>query len=476
MHICVVGTGSSGWIAANYLRLLPNIRKVTVVGSSEIPPIGVGESNTLALINFLRKFIDRGEITWESFIRETDAALKYGVYYQNWANCDFLHHFKCSESWNSKFDQEHYGRLLANKNPKTHIHDILGTKTFDGVIENNVFLNTYNFLHSYHFDAGKFISFMSKMALKDSKINYIDSTIVDGKHVDDHVKYIIGKDGRKICADYFIFATGDSKINEKFLGVKYKSLSKYLLTDTAIVYPLEYENKREQFHPYTIAKTMKHGWRWITPTWSRIGTGYVFSSRHVSVDKAVDEFLKDIGNDKISPSVVNFKPRYNPKTFHKNWSTIGMSQGFLEPLDAPGLTLTMEILMTQLSHYISIYETHLKNDEKTMKIELEKLNDLVVNRKFNFWCAFILCQYKTCHRNDTRFWRNHKRVKCDFYDEFINNLDIPNSDVGNFLFQQTMASKGVRWKTSLSSEPYVVNDHMSEKMHHLDYISQYHNK
>ena len=111
-----------------------------------------------------------------------------------------------------------------------------------------------------------------------------------------------------------------------------------------------------------------------------------------------------------------------------------------------------------------------------MKIELEKLNDLVVNRKFNFWCAFILCQYKTCHRNDTRFWRNHKRVKCDFYDEFINNLDIPNSDVGNFLFQQTMASKGVRWKTSLSSEPYVVNDHMSEKMHHLDYISQYHNK
>lgn len=474
MKICVVGTGSSGWIVANYLKLLPYVKKITVVGSSEILPIGVGESNTLALISFLRTFIDNGEITWESFVKETDAAVKYGVYYQNWAKRDFLHHFKCVESWNSEFDEKHYGRLLANKNPKTHIHDILGKEIFNSTKQNLVFLNFYNYLHSYHFDAAKFINFFSKLALKSDKIEHINTTIIDGEKINDNVNYIIGKNGEKIEADYFIFATGDSSINEKFLQVKYESLSKYLLTDTAIVYPLEYENKRKQFHPYTVAKTMKNGWRWITPTWSRIGTGYVFSSRHISVDKAVNEFLTDIGNHKINPSVVNFKPRYNPKTFHKNWSTLGMSQGFLEPLDAPGLTITMEILMDQLIYYLSLYNSNLRYNEKMMSIELEKLNDLVVNRKFNFWCSFILSQYKTCHRNDTRFWRDHKKVKCEFYDKLIDNLDIYNDSVGNFMLQQTIASKDIKWKTSLSSEPYVVNDHMSEKMHHLDYIFQFH--
>lgn len=474
MKICVVGTGSTGWLVANYLKLLPYVKKIIVVGSSEIPPIGVGESNTLSLIPFLRALLDNGDISWDSFIKETDAAVKYGVYYQDWSKRDFLHHFKCNESWNSEFDQKHYGRLLANKNPRTHIHEILGKETFNTVKQNLVFLDHYNYLHSYHFDAAKFINFFSKLALKNDKIEYINTTIIDGEKINDNVNYIIGKDGEKIQADYFIFATGDSAINEKFLNIKYQSLEKYLLTDTAIVYPLEYVDKRNQFHPYTIAKTMKNGWRWITPTWSRIGTGYVFSSKYVSVDKAVNEFLTDIGNHKITPSVVNFKPRYNPNPFHKNWSTLGMAQGFLEPLDAPGLTITIETLIDQLTYYLSIYNSNLKYNEKMMNIELEKLNDIIIRRKFDFWCSFILCQYKTCHRNDTRFWRHHKRVKCEFYDQFMNNLDVYNDTVGNFLFQQTIASKDIGWKTSLSSEPYVVNDPICDKMHHLDYISQFH--
>ena len=120
-----------------------------------------------------------------------------------------------------------------------------------------------------------------------------------------------------------------------------------------------------------------------------------------------------------------------------------------------------------------IYNSHLKNNEKMISIELEKLNDLVVDQKFNLWCSFILCQYKTCYRNDTRFWRDHKKVKCEFYDKFINNLDLPNGNGSNIMFQQTIASKDIKWNTSLSSEPYIVNDNMSDKMHHLDYISQF---
>jgi hypothetical protein len=85
---------------------------------------------------------------------------------------------------------------------------------------------------------------------------------------------------------------------------------------------------------------MKNGWRWITPTQSRIGTGYVFSDNHISVDEATNEFLDDIGDKTIKPFLVDFNPKYIKNPFKTNSCTIGMSNGFLEPLDAPGLALT----------------------------------------------------------------------------------------------------------------------------------------
>lgn len=474
MHICIVGTGASGWIAANYLKTYDCVKKVTVIGSSKVPSIGVGESNTLAFMHFLTYLIELGEISFEDFIRETDAAVKYGVYYKNWSKRDFIHHFKSDSSWRSAFDRRHYGRLLANKNPETHIHDFFGKDLFYSSKKNLVSLEYSHNLTSFHFDASKFINFFSKIALKSPKVSHHDLHIVGGEKKNDKVNYIVSECGKKIEADYFIFATGDAKINEEFLGVKYQSLQKYLLTDTAIVYPLMYKNKRKEFHPYTVAKTMKNGWRWITPTWSRIGTGYVFSSNHVSEDEAIDEFLKDIGDDAIKPNTVKFNPRYNPKPFHNNWCTLGMSQGFLEPLDAPGLTITMETLFHQLGYYILNYDSIFKKDLDIMNVEIDKLNDFVVRKKFHFWCAFILCQYKTCHRDDTKFWIDHKNVECEFYNEIISNLDIYNDSLENFLFQQTIAAKDITWKTSLSSEPYVVADVDCDKIHHLDYISQFH--
>ena len=72
---------------------------------------------------------------------------------------------------------------------------------------------------------------------------------------------------------------------------------------------------------------MKNGWRWITPTWSRIGTGYAFSSNHVSDDEAVKEFLEDIGDTSLEPNVVDFTPKVNKSTFGANYCNIGMANG-----------------------------------------------------------------------------------------------------------------------------------------------------
>ena len=145
-----------------------------------------------------------------------------------------------------------------------------------------------------------------------------------------------------------------------------------------------------------------------------------------------------------------------------------MAQGFLEPLDAPGITLTLNTIES-LVHYL-VNENYYNNP-----MILEKMNGLIAS-DYEYWCAFILCQYKTCHRNDTDFWRDHKLVKYDFYDIIMNNLDNPylvnHDDI--LMFHQTIASKDIQWKTILKSLPYRTSYGKYPTMNHLDYIQSFH--
>ena len=90
MHICIVGSGASGWLVANQLKEQEHITKVTIIGSPKIPHIGVGESTTLSLPTAHSKF----NVELSEFIKESHAAVKYGVYYKNWSKNDFIHFFK----------------------------------------------------------------------------------------------------------------------------------------------------------------------------------------------------------------------------------------------------------------------------------------------------------------------------------------------------------------------------------------------
>ena len=469
MHICIIGSGASGWIACTMLKRLEFIKKITVIGSSKIPPIGVGESTTL---NFVSQVLDKENL--KKFVRESDAAVKYGVYYKNWSKRDFINYFKKGND----FSRENitgpiWGEMLANKDPDTHIHDLIGNKMWNFIQKNEVSLDTEEHAHSWHFDAGKFINFLKKINLEDNKVIFIEDTIIDCKLVDTSIEYVIGENNLKYTSDYFINCCGDNKLNEKVFKEEYASLSTYLLTNKAIVYPLKYKNKKNQFHPYTVAKTMNCGWRWITPTQSRIGTGYVFSDSHISVDEATNEFVEDIGDKTIEPFVVDFNPRFNKNPFKFNNCTIGMSCGFLEPLDAPGLCLTI----TGIQKVIQILEC--KNDiSKTLLLNgiINSVNFEMI-LMYQWWCSFILHQYKTCWRNNNQFWLDHKGVKCDFYDKIVNSMyHVPAYLLGRheyMMFFLTTAAKDIQWKAKVTEKPFPVEQLDTETIHHLDYIQSF---
>ena len=481
MKICVIGTGASGWIACNYLKQQKGVESVTIVGSSKLPTIGVGESATGRFDDFLETI----DAHAEDFIRESDAAVKYGVYYTGWSDLDFFHALKSHQPYFRRgCNYNVYGRLLGKK-PKDHwLHDYIDGESWDMIKKNHVSCNAYNvrgrmrhkwdrvdypmdeYVNTWQFEANKFIEFMRRHAAKDSKVTEIDSRVVAAEYDGDRIVSIELDDGRKITADYFVISTGETAFNEQVFRANYISLGDVLLTDRALFYPLPYTDKAAEIHPYTCAKTMKYGWRWITPTYSRIGTGYAFSSKHVSDEDAIKEFVEDIGDPSIKPFVVDFKPRKIDRPFRSNHAFVGMAGGFVEPLDAPGLDMTFNSV-TQIGEYLTW----------SAEEQQQRLADINLHaaKQHNWWSSFILLQYKTATRNDTDFWRDQKAVVCPWYEELMSSISdlskVYNST--QMMFYSTMAGKNVQWPVGedLEDVPLVpIDEAPMPTLHHLEFL------
>lgn len=433
MHICVIGTGAAGWISAFMLKTLHFVDQVTIIGSLSIPTVGVGESTTARFTDFLHTMHNDGYNMFQ-LLCDIDASAKYGVYYKNWSNSDFLHAFVGGD------DNNENGYLLGNLKEKQNPNHYM-MSLFDEIVNDNYFVfDSDAQRYTFHFDANKLISSIENHAAKSKEITHLKDTVTGCEWTDTKekkIKSLTLENNGDFTADYYVNCIGQTAFNQKVFDELYHDYSSILLTNKAVFYPLQYNNKREEFHPYTIAKTMKYGWRWITPTWSRIGTGYVFSDRHITVDEAKQELKNDIGDNTIDPFEVDFFPRRVDKVFKENYCTIGMAAGFLEPLDAPGLDLTLE--------YLRLLFKILKN-----KSTIKESNDSS-SLDYNLWACFILHQYKTCYRNDTQFWIDQKEVKYDVYDKVINYLfhDDSNSDgiklKEPYMFYNTTAGKGIRW-------------------------------
>lgn len=455
MHLCIVGTGAAGWITCHWLARHPAVKKITIIGSPAIPTIGVGESTTMHFFRFLQELLPDREDFWRTLL-EMDAAVKYGVSYEGWGPRKFLHAFVGSRSNNL------YGYLLGRKPPGVDANRYMMPLSEE--IYSNLFCpDPHVQAYSFHFDANRLIATFQRLAERYPQVVHIRQTVTDSEYNGGKVTRVWLDNQQAIEADYFISCIGQTAFNQRVFREEYQPFSDVLLTDKALFYPLPYRNKREQFHPYTVAKTMRHGWRWITPTWSRIGTGYVFSSRHISIEEAVDEFTDDLGDKSIKPNLVDFHPRKVRETFKENYCTLGMAAGFMEPLDAPGLNLLLHNLR-QLEVFFLAPEEPVQRAQSVARMNRNSSDT------FNFWAAFILHQYKTCPREDTQFWRDHRAVEFNYYSQVLDNLkqvkvgraspaeplqvDFMSqhrlADYEPYMFYHTSAGRDLTWPVSVN--------------------------
>jgi len=358
-NLVIVGGGSSGWLTAAYLsNNFPNLN-ITIIDKEIGTPVGVGEAT---LLNFSR-FLQACGFNLDEWYNELDATEKLGILFPNWIddNKDISHPF-----FVSKTSSKEYKERLTIK-----------------------FENLSNV--AYHVNCGKLTTFLQKKL--NNKILFkksdVEKVIFDGNEI----KKLILKNNEEITADLYIDCTGFKSIlknkTEKII------LRDRLICDTAVACSVNYANENLEKLPYVRCEAVNEGWVWSIPVQSRIGSGFIFNREITPIENAKDFFIK-YWNQRIKKEnikVIDWTPYYDKKIWSKNVVSIGLSAGFLEPLESTGLALAMEGIF-QLSK--RIYKNYYNEDDielynKTMQMFFENSIDfvnmhyLVSQRKGVFW-------------------------------------------------------------------------------------------
>lgn len=439
--ITILGGGSAGWMtAAALVNNFPNI-EIQLIESSDVPTIGVGES-TLGRFHEYLHLLSIKEKSWMKFC---NATYKLSIDFTNWDGKEtrfhypFGQHRNFTDQYSIIPDRSHWFLRQVMTNAKGNEYCRLLFDTIE-LIENNKFTKNNdgffeNFECSYgnkdyafHLDANLFGEYL-KTYSKDLGVKHIIGTFANAKlNEKGNVEYItLENNDKKFNSDLFVDCTGfRSKLIGSTLDVKFNSFSDILINDRALATTIPYTDKNIEMETTTNATTMNAGWCWNIPLYNRIGTGYVYSSQFLTDDEAEKEFreyllkhrkpfankqpLKEFNKIKINTGIREYP-------WYKNVVSVGLSSGFIEPLESTGLLLTQ----SSISHLISVLS--LSNNGKTVSSYHRTM--------FNEWtigqmniCSFIAMHYAFSSREDTDYWKyihNDLEYKSDF--KTLNGLD-----------------------------------------------------
>ncbi len=404
-RIAIVGGGNAGWISANHLGLElsrdPEI-EITLIESSDIPPIGVGEGTVPVIRNSLQSFgINEADI-----LINCDATFKTGIKFANWMDSEkhgennfYYHTF--DSPYPGGYDLTHY--WLGNKEA---VDFSKFSETYFIAEQNRCpkrpdsppykgFVN-----YAYHFDAQKLAALLASNAKKRFGVRHLHETI---KHVmlhdDGSIKGFQYDSGGYEEFDFYIDCSGfSSLLIGKTLKIPFVDKSSHVLTDSALVLQVPVGENEELF-PYT--KTVAHGagWIWDIPLTTRRGTGIVYSSKYMTDDEAVGTFSRYHGKDLEGSNVrkIPMKAGFREKFWEKNCVALGLAQGFVEPLEATSLFVT-DFCAGMIAKRIPLSREEIPLYAKSSN----EIVSLIWGRIFDF----IQLHYCISDRRDTQFWRD----------------------------------------------------------------------
>lgn len=405
-HIVIVGGGTSGWMSANILAYAFQHHPfdITLIESSEIPTIGVGEGSTPAL----KVFFDGLGIAESEWMPACDATYKCGITFANWSVKKGFHRY--FHPFASTLDGRTLGRFINNCQARLKGKPV-------PVLPNHFFLGallaekqlapipSYNFpfdvSYGYHFDAGLLGKFLRDKALQRGVRHVMGtvSQVIQGERGD--INAVVTDDGQKYSADLYVDCSGfRSLLSQSTLKTPYVSYANALFNDSAVAMPSE---QGERIASETVSTAMSFGWAWKIPLRSRIGNGYVYSSKYCTADQAEFELRQHLGllDSDVSARHLKMKVGRVEKSWHKNVLAVGLSQGFIEPLEATALLLIQQTVSLFAHYYIQggFSDQHFDVFNQSINEQFDRTKD------------YIFTHYQTNSRTDTAYWIDSRENK-----------------------------------------------------------------
>ena len=409
-NIVILGGGSAGWMTAAALaRMLePNDVKVTLVESDQIGTVGVGEATIPDIINFNRMLgIDEAE-----FMKATEATFKLGIEFNNWGKQGdtYLHPFGAHGADMMGVD---FHQFWLHSHVHGHPDEIWHYSPCAMAAYANKFSHPSDdprsvlsqMGYAYHFDATLYARFLRKYSEKRGIVR-VEGKVKDVSTNPDtgHIETLHLESGSEVSGDFFFDCTGfRALLISKTLGVKFEDWGHWLPCDTAQAVACD---RVGPLSPYTRSTAKEAGWQWRIPTQSRIGNGHIYSREFLSDDEARETLLTDLESPALSdPKIIRFKTGCLKQFWEKNCVAVGLSAGFLEPLESTSIYL----IQVGISRFISLFPdgslSPTIRDEYNR--QLRQLYDQVRD--------FIILHYTATERDDTPFW------------DYCRNMPIPES-------------------------------------------------
>ncbi|MFB0979755.1 MAG: tryptophan 7-halogenase, partial [Alteromonadaceae bacterium] len=335
--VVIAGGGTSGWLSAySLVSRLGNVLDITLVESDQIGTIGVGEA-TIPTIQAYHHLIGIDE---QEFMSATQATFKLGIQFEDWGQKkdSYFHSFGeiGQRSWMAEFHEfwmeakaQGFGGSLED-----YCLELKAAKA--NKFAKQVGKKTVNY--AYHFNATAYATFLrskSETAGVKREEGFIEQVIKDETG---NITSLTLGDGKEITGDFFIDCTGfKALLIGASLDVGYQDWSHYLAADSAIAVQTK---AVEEPRPYTQAMAHSAGWQWRIPLQNRVGNGIVYSSKFLSDDEARTTLMGNLTGEPITePRQLRFTTGRREKAWHKNCVAVGLSSGFLEPLESTSIHL-----------------------------------------------------------------------------------------------------------------------------------------
>ncbi|MDN3923162.1 DUF6445 family protein [Roseateles violae] len=397
-RIVIAGGGTAGWMVASGLaKSLGKQYEIRLVESEEIGTVGVGEA-TIPTLHFMHEILDLDE---KEFMQATQATFKLGISFENWRNVNenYFHSFGRTGKghWTAGF--QHFWLEGRKRGLASDYGDYC--LELRAALDNRFARLPDNGInYAYHFDATLYGQYLRRFS------EALGVQRIEGKIAKVHTDAASGDitglqlgSGELLEGELFIDCTGmRSLLLGETLGVKYESWAHWLPCDSAVA---AQTTLTRDAVPYTRSIAHPWGWQWQIPLQHRVGNGLVFSSKHLGDEEAKAALLANVQGEVIRPPrVIKFTPGQRELVWKNNCIAIGLSSGFLEPLESTSIHLIQKGMTRLIELFPSdgICQSDIDEYNQQARDAIENIRD------------FVILHYHVTNRTDSQFWRDCREM------------------------------------------------------------------